>query len=174
MDHEFVTDGEEQTSKVDGEITSGSTSSQVVRVKSMHDDLVRACAMQGRAGPDSNQTNCRVVEQTWIPELIVRLGNEPTIRVFRDFEFKRASSTRIRFCVMDLKTRGAGVVCAFRWTDHFSYAEGRGWAHCISEHVSHECHAFRVERPARRRNLSGDDMTVECVDNLNGNAWRTS
>ena len=33
--------------------------------------------------------------------------------------------------LMDSEQCGAGVVCAFRWSDHFPYCERRRWTHCI-------------------------------------------
>ena len=49
-----------------------------------HDDLERACAMQGRGGPGSNQGNGRVVEQIGYRELLVMSDNEPVVLGFRD------------------------------------------------------------------------------------------
>ena len=57
-------DGQEQTSRSDGQITKGS----VLRCESQaeHDDLEHACAVQGCGGSGSNQGDSRVSEQTWL------------------------------------------------------------------------------------------------------------
>ena len=58
--------------------------------------------------------------------------------------------TWIARCSRESWARGAGVVCAFRWSDHFPYCGWRRWTHriptCISTRVSPRSHAFRVER----------------------------
>ena len=137
----------------------------------MHDDLEHVCAMQGRGGPGSNKGNGRVVEQTWLFGVDCQV-RQWTIHVTISWrhdqrtegtlwcQSNRTSSTKINNpgdchpwvarCFHGSWARSAYVVCAFRYSDHIPYCEGRRWTHCmstcISTRVSPKNHVFRVER----------------------------